>query len=456
MNPRLLLALLVSPALALPVLASGLASTNRVALSVATLSGWLVVFVLLHRFGLLGRRSNRALRELPRPRFLKAMAPLLAVLVLSSGHILFTALRYDELEPAWSLPKSEATKRLWDAGDAFVQVRSDAVSAYGAADGRARWSHGFPHPEKVCSASRHTQDGIGLVTYASGGGPCDRVAAFDLGTGRSLWTYDFPENRKYPLRYRAGAELGPGGAVVYSEHGVTVLDPRTGAPGRSPRIPSGCFPLGGEQTAAIGGGRVAVLLSCQNDESLLLSVSELSTDSSWSATLGAKAQNARLLSTDPLVAEVRRLGPETPDETSVFDPADGKRLASIRMKGSYLGPPALVGSDLIYAVASEADDLAAYSFTGEVRWSTRFEDGIALMHDTGSGPVVVSGLLGEAFSVTVLDPRSGAETREARLPGSFSPSGLSDILLASDRLLLVEEDGEGKSSKAHAFGFRGD
>ena len=151
--------------------------------------------------------------------------------------------------------------------------------------------------------------------------------------------------------------------------------------------------------------------------------------------------------------------PEDTDEILVFDPASGNRLASVPLKGPYLGPPALVTDDRIYAVAlrpDDSDELVAYSFTGETVWSTRFEHGIALTHLADSGPAVVFEDPGNAAVLTTLDPDSGSEIRKTRLPESFSSLDLADFHLTPDRALFIEEDAGEKSSVVHAFGFGAD
>ncbi|MFF3504411.1 PQQ-binding-like beta-propeller repeat protein [Streptomyces sp. NPDC003247] len=109
--------------------------------------------------------------------------------------------RYDEGPGAWGL------------GDVVVRGRTDGLFAYGVRDGDVHWTVPAPAGEAVCAMSPRAEQGVGLVAYGEGDGPCATLVAVRTSDGHVLWR-----------RSVTGAGLVAGGLAVGGATAVTAQE----------------------------------------------------------------------------------------------------------------------------------------------------------------------------------------------------------------------------------------
>ncbi|WP_284577471.1 PQQ-binding-like beta-propeller repeat protein [Streptomyces sp. 2P-4] len=102
--------------------------------------------------------------------------------VLSSG---------ESVRPVWSASHDtqagvSAVGSWYDDG-VVVRVREDTATAFQADDGGIAWSWSPPGRERICTLSRRTSGGIGVLGHTTDGKSCSAAIALDLGTGREIW-----------------------------------------------------------------------------------------------------------------------------------------------------------------------------------------------------------------------------------------------------------------------------
>ncbi|GAA2724775.1 hypothetical protein GCM10010439_23210 [Actinocorallia aurantiaca] len=412
-----------------------------------TACGLLLFFLLVRRKGV------------PRRGLSAGALAFFTLVAAGSGYVLFQEIRYDELEKRWAIPadvpKDPEWKGYWVTGDALVRARVDGVFAHGLKDGKELWNHRVSAPEEVCGTSSSADEGVGLVSSATKGGICDRVTALDLNTGRPLWTHGTSENPDEHRGYLTGVAADSGIAAVFSSVGLDVLDLRTGEPRRTPRPPSGCRPRAWDDSLALDGGRVAAVFFCAKDDSVRLVVNELGTGSSWSAVLGTGVPlgEASVLSADPVVVRSRKTA-DVGRELLVFEAATGRRLAALPADTLARDLPVLVGEERIHTVVDQSGttSVRALSFTGEILWSARFEDGVEAVHLTGSELLVAASSGGAPAALAVLDPASGAETHRSHVPRAFSRPRVLELHSTPELALFIDPGSWSDAPETQAFG----
>lgn len=197
-----------------------------------------------------------------RPRFLALVTAVAAAAGALAGQQVFTWLHGGDLAVDWSAPydasdtlKSEGA---WTDGPAVIRARLDEVVGYAGATGHADWAYHVPGQDVICTMSAGTAEHVGLIGYATAGGPCADLVAIDLTSGHQLWSVTVD-----------GAQTGPAPDLVAVDGGIAAVvtpgavvgyDVRTGARRWSTPTPAGCSTT---QVAA-DGGQVAGIAECDS------------------------------------------------------------------------------------------------------------------------------------------------------------------------------------------------
>ncbi|GGN98623.1 hypothetical protein GCM10010112_91720 [Actinoplanes lobatus] len=295
----------------------------------------------------------------------------------------------------------------WVHGGTLIRAREDLVTAYDGATGREVWTFQPPARQEMCTMSRGTSDGIGILGFGADedGLICDTLVAVDLTTGKTLWR-----------RTRALGASGTSVSAVDDEVGIArdtvVFKEGTGFAAVGLRdnklrwrqaAPATC--AGYSVTAADDD---AVLISACPDAAARLVMADpasglvrfqvplrMHPDDALVARAGNNKATV-VLSTTPLVVRTTDDGTRTADAVLSFD-AHGNRRASIplsqqdldvgpaQIPGAYPGfipypaarvrALAVVGDTLIVparpAGGSEEDRVAAFSLAdGRRLWVT--------------------------------------------------------------------------------------
>ncbi|MFE0698713.1 hypothetical protein [Streptomyces sp. NPDC058872] len=95
------------------------------------------------------------------------------------------------VRPVWSAPHDTQAGALavgsWHDADVVVRVREDRATAFRVDDGSVAWSWSPPGRETICTLSRRTSRGIGVIGHTTDGPSCSAATALDVGTGREIW-----------------------------------------------------------------------------------------------------------------------------------------------------------------------------------------------------------------------------------------------------------------------------
>ncbi|MEU8520421.1 hypothetical protein [Streptomyces sp. NPDC048577] len=113
---------------------------------------------------------------------LVAAALVAPTVVLASGEF---------VRPVWSAPHDTQTGvsavGSWYDDGVVVRVRADGATAFRVADGGVAWRWSPPGRKTICTLSRQTSEGIGVLGYTTDGRSCSAATALNLRTGREVW-----------------------------------------------------------------------------------------------------------------------------------------------------------------------------------------------------------------------------------------------------------------------------
>ncbi|MEU3002590.1 hypothetical protein ABZ684_34415 [Streptomyces sp. NPDC006995] len=113
---------------------------------------------------------------------LVAAALVAPTVVLASG---------ESVRAVWSAPHDTQTGvsavGSWYDDGVVVRVRADGATAFRVDDGGVAWRWSPPGRETICTLSRRTSEGTGVLGHTTDGGSCSVATALDLGTGREVW-----------------------------------------------------------------------------------------------------------------------------------------------------------------------------------------------------------------------------------------------------------------------------
>ncbi|GAA4725070.1 hypothetical protein Prum_077580 [Phytohabitans rumicis] len=309
-----------------------------------------------------------------------------------------------DVKVAWAAPLDRPTGIQavgnWVTGSALIRARTDQVTAYDLADGRVRWTFPVPGRNELCTMSRETEDGIGLIGFGpdDSGVKCTTIAALDLGTGQLLWQ----RSRKV---YEGGsAAQGAVSDEVGIAAGTAIVKEPAGfvAVGLRDNKEKWRTAVRGESCTAYSvtasGTDVALLSACEDKSARLSMVDPASGRVRFGTDLRlhdddhlvAVVENKKttiVLSTTPLVVRTSDDGSRTRDAVISFD-GQGRRRATVPLSQDDL-------------------DVAPHQLPAPFGWSDSFiarpPRAFAVFGDTLIAPVMLAGGTGEdrlaAFSL---------------------------------------------------------
>ncbi|MBM7171427.1 PQQ-binding-like beta-propeller repeat protein [Streptomyces sp. G44] len=286
------------------------------------------------------------------------------------------------------LPQPEVPKdQIWQAhgslltDDTYVKSGINEVNGYDPDTGKEKWS--VPLSGQVCAMSRETtEDGVAAVVteeakrnkkgdYES----CTNVSAIDLKSGKKLWTETvetngmkatFKEVTISGTTIAAGAGTSSGGAA-WDVSGKSLWTPKVGK----------C-----EDVGYAGGDQLVAVRKCGSygDEKLKIQLLDPKTgDDKWTYPLAEGIDNAKIISTNPVVFGQDTTEITASGVTDVFSiGGNGKLRAKISLEdGKYSHECGVnvvndctsiaVGNDRLYVPTRQHDGSGeSYNRTNEI------------------------------------------------------------------------------------------
>ncbi|GHE91693.1 hypothetical protein GCM10018785_67720 [Streptomyces longispororuber] len=379
--------------------------------------------------------------------------------------------------PAPAVPKDD----VWSVGGSWltddVAVKSGyqgkdkdhALIAYDPASGKEKWS--IPLTGETCAVSKEiTEDGVAAVvakeakaTKANKYPDCTQVSAVDLKSGKKLWTKDvansgmkveFEEITISGTTIAAGSGTGGTGAA-WDMSGKLLWKPKVG---------DTCKDVG-----YAGGDQLVAVRKCgtYGDEKLKIQLLDPKTgDDKWSYALAAGIDNAKIISTNPVV-----FGQDTEEitasgATDVFSLSNnGKLRARIKLEDGkyahdcdvnkvYSCKAIAVGNDKLYVPTRQHDaGGSGYGFTNEIIGfslatgkttgdrADAGDDGemFPLRMDGGNVLAYKGGGYNKGAKVVSLDGKTMKETTLLQTPATESvSSAISGMVPKSNEVLYTD------------------
>ncbi|WP_405460839.1 PQQ-binding-like beta-propeller repeat protein [Streptomyces sp. NBC_00101] len=388
---------------------------------------------------------------------------------------------------AWEAPRdlnaADHGNGGWLVDDTVIRTRFDAVTGFGAADGKERWEYVVPGRAEICAVSTTTVDGIGLIAYGEDGdlekgGGCATAAAIDLRTGDELWhTPVAPESgtlQEQPDLVAVGGGLAvlrdddpywsydddvyndPGERLAGAE-ALRAVDARTGAARWKAAMPEGCLPYRVSASTA----QVLAVLACERTDLKLAAFDPADGALRWQAPLDARRSVATdaevsVLSAEPPVVQVTERADRGVHAFLAFT-ADGDPRGRIEFDGAYGEIPAdqarakvAVSDGRLFAVAAYPyksytyDQLVAFDLeTGDEAWRARpGRRDFSGLYAGGGRVTAVSDPNEKGTSdddLHVFDAKSGDEKddRSFREDVDDDSNALADVYMHEDLLILA-------------------
>lgn len=410
---------------------------------------------------------------------LAVVGAIVAALLESEGYLPGNA-----MVRVWETPRdlnaAEHGNGDWLVGDTVIRTRFDAVTGFGAADGKERWEYVVPGRAEICAVSSTAADGIGLIAYGEDGdlekgAGCGTAAAIDLKTGEELW--------HTPVAPRTGTlqtepdlvAVGGGLAVLrdsdedwayepseYNEwlagtEALRAVDARTGKARWKADVPKGCVPY----RVSASESQVLAVLACDLTDLRLAAFDPADGSLRWEAPLDARRSVAvdaevSVYSADPPVVQVAESAERGVHAFLAFA-ADGEPQGRIEFNGEYgeiyadesRGKVAVYDGKL-FAVAAYPykgftyDQLVAFDLrSGEQIWRAKpGKRDFAALH-AGDGRVTAISDPNEKSTsdddLHVFDSDTGDEKddRDFREDVDNDSRSLADLLVYKDLLITV-------------------
>ncbi|MFF7364581.1 PQQ-binding-like beta-propeller repeat protein [Streptomyces sp. NPDC008125] len=278
----------------------------------------------------------------------------------------------------------------WLVDDTVVRTRFDAVTGFGAADGKERWEYVVPGRAEICAVGTTTADGIGLIAYGEDGdvekgGGCATAAAIDLRTGDELWHTPVAADTDVLEEQPDLVAVGGGLAVLrdsdadwaYEPHphddpedrlagteALRAVDARTGAARWKAAMPKGCVPYRVSATEK----QVLAVLACELKDLELAAFDPADGALRWAAPLDARRSVAvdaevSVLSADPPVVQVAESADRGVHAFLAFS-ADGRPQGRIEFDGAYGEIPADRSRAKVAVSDGRLVAVAAYPYKG--------------------------------------------------------------------------------------------
>ncbi|MEU3778581.1 PQQ-binding-like beta-propeller repeat protein [Streptomyces sp. NPDC032472] len=221
----------------------------------------------------------------------------------------------------------------WIIGDTVVKSAWKNLTAYGAADGKEKWTLAFP--TQICSVTRHTTgDGRTVVMYKDGesdSASCNRLRLVDLKTGKEGWTREVPEEGL--LDTMTSPTLGITGDTVTVSRGggASAFKVSTGDKLFGSETAEGCKP----GAYVVQNGKMIAVASCF-DENMTNEVSgadPVTGKKTWTWRLPDTYKVTAVYSLDPIVLDVGN--EEKKQHSIVVLGPDGKQRTTVSGEGTF-------------------------------------------------------------------------------------------------------------------------
>ncbi|MEU6079881.1 PQQ-binding-like beta-propeller repeat protein [Streptomyces sp. NPDC047108] len=208
-----------------------------------------------------------------------------------------------EAKLLWQTPAPDVSKRGVDApgfyvvGDTAVKPALKDVTAYGAADGKEKWS--VTLDKNVCAAPRHaTDDGKVVVAYEGDkDDECSNIAMIDMKSGKKVWDKPMPKSGGFGEGF-IGTKLAISGKAVAASWfgGSGVFRVTDGKAIPTPDKASGCTVDG-----FAGGKALLRVTTCLDDNSRLEKLNTRTGKAEWTMKTKGGMQVSQVFSSDPVV-----------------------------------------------------------------------------------------------------------------------------------------------------------
>ncbi|MGV9251836.1 outer membrane protein assembly factor BamB family protein [Streptomyces sp. NPDC003697] len=268
----------------------------------------------------------------------------------------------------------------WLTDTVYAKAGVNQIVGYEPDTGKARWT--LPLTGQTCAASRQITADRTAVVLTEGAKrnskgdhvPCTEITAFSLDTGKQLWTGNV-ELSGTKVVFGEVSISGSTVAVGGGYNGGAGFDVRTGKVLWQPKV-GGCRDAG-----YAGGEQLVAVRKCgtYGSETLEVQLLDAATGSvKWTYKLPAGIDNAKVISTKPVVFGADSSDITASGATDVFSLDDGGKLRyKIALKdGEYAHrceisrvdgcKGIVVGNGKLYVPTKEHDGSAQFSNTNEI------------------------------------------------------------------------------------------
>ncbi|MFD0271865.1 PQQ-binding-like beta-propeller repeat protein [Streptomyces sp. NPDC127106] len=277
-------------------------------------------------------------------------------------------------------------KGQWIVGDTVVKSVWKNITAYGAADGKEKWTLAFPTP--ICSVTpQATADGKTVVLYKdieSENAVCNQMRLVDLKTGKEGWSKEVPKEEAFDLMTSPTLGLTGDTVIVNRTPTASAFKISTGDKLFGSASAEGCKP-----DAYVGHNNKLIATAVCRDQDRKREVSgvdPVTGKKAWTYHLPVGYAVTSVYSLDPVVLDI---GNEQKTERSivVLGP-DGKQRATVSGEGKFATEcdPGLLRSievcrstvvdgGTLYMPTStdsgKANEIVAFDLgTGKAKWRT--------------------------------------------------------------------------------------
>ncbi|MEU2393015.1 PQQ-binding-like beta-propeller repeat protein [Streptomyces sp. NPDC007369] len=283
----------------------------------------------------------------------------------------------------------------WVVGDTVVKSVWKNLTAYGAADGKEKWTLAFPAP--VCSVTPHTTaDAKTVVLYREGESDtaqCNRMRMVDLRTGKEVWSKEVPKEGYFDIMTAPTLGL-TGDTVTVSRNGgsASAFKAANGDKLFGSGSAEGCRP----DAYVAHNNKVISIAGCIEKDAVgeVSGADPVTGKKAWTYRLPEKYKVTSVYSLDPVVLDI---GNDQKGERSivVLGP-DGTQRATVSGEGKFatecndtaLGSlevcrNTVVDGGTLYipttADTGKANEIVAFDLgTGKAKWRTPSGDGRTL------------------------------------------------------------------------------
>ncbi|WP_249416680.1 PQQ-binding-like beta-propeller repeat protein [Streptomyces sp. TS71-3] len=234
--------------------------------------------------------------------------------------------------PAPKVGKDDVVKAegSWLHGSIYAKSGEAQVVGYDTATGKQSWT--LPLDGQACAGSQEVTDaGVAAVVYEEGRSKnkndfkhCDKLAAFDMASGKKLWSKEILLGDDKP-DYDEVSISGDVVAVGGGTDGGAAFDLKTGQAKWTPQSGDQCHDVGYR-----GGEQLVAVRTCGDYDHPKISVQLLDQGGKpkWSYKLPDGVDNAKLISTKPVVFGVDSGDITASGVTDVFTLDDAGKLQS--------------------------------------------------------------------------------------------------------------------------------